>query len=503
MALVKEDDNVLKKEDDQTLFQIIGVEENATEDDIKKSFRKLAIKYHPDKNPDGAEMFQKIQNAYDILSDEEQRNQYIQLLAIQRNKTILKETTLADLKTRFRQFHDFRSNHRKKYERTCRDWARGRCKNEHCPYWHYKSADSPAPKRTQVCKDYLMGTCRFGDECIYAHTNVIPTDDNDAIYLREWTCRRAGCEQKNEIGKPMCSRCKRRRELPAPKFKINTQVILSYNKIVTIDEVIRRTLFLAEDGKTKQELSILVNNMKQMTLFGQVVGLVTAYFPSSECVMLRLGDGNLFLTPENFLQCGSGRWTCERCKFSNMATNQVCKLCKLKRGEDDAPACDTKRKRSPSPDRRIQEKPSTESKNGALIVAKTEEEVEREKEWVEARKRRQQEREARAAQRQQRAEADDSDAMPPPPPMAPTSQPAHYSSVTAAMLGSGTLASLPYGGAAPAFGYAPPVAPPPSFPPPFAPSFPPPGPPGFPPGAAPWPPPPAPYGAPPVPMQYG
>ena len=45
-----------------------------------------AIKYHPDKNPDGVEMFQKLQNAYDILSDEDQRKQYAQLLAMQRAK---------------------------------------------------------------------------------------------------------------------------------------------------------------------------------------------------------------------------------------------------------------------------------------------------------------------------------------------------------------------------------------------------------------------------------
>lgn len=49
---------------------------------------RQAIKYHPDKNPDGVEMFQKLQNAYDVLSDEDQRKQYVQLLQLRRAKTI-------------------------------------------------------------------------------------------------------------------------------------------------------------------------------------------------------------------------------------------------------------------------------------------------------------------------------------------------------------------------------------------------------------------------------
>ena len=89
-----------------------------------------------------------------------------------------------ELKQKFGKFHDFRSNHRRKYERTCRDWARGECKNEACPYWHYRVADKDRLKKNQICKEYLAGCCKFGDECIYAHTNIIPADDNDAAYLK-------------------------------------------------------------------------------------------------------------------------------------------------------------------------------------------------------------------------------------------------------------------------------------------------------------------------------
>ena len=58
----------------------MGIKRDATEDQIKKAFKKLAIKYHPDKNRDepekAKEKFQKIANAYDVLSDPEKRRIY-------------------------------------------------------------------------------------------------------------------------------------------------------------------------------------------------------------------------------------------------------------------------------------------------------------------------------------------------------------------------------------------------------------------------------------------
>jgi len=59
-------------------YEVLGVESTATEAEIKKSYRKLAIKWHPDKNksPEATQVFQKIAAAYDVLKDPASRKEY-------------------------------------------------------------------------------------------------------------------------------------------------------------------------------------------------------------------------------------------------------------------------------------------------------------------------------------------------------------------------------------------------------------------------------------------
>ena len=59
-------------------YEILGVPRNATKEEIKRAFRQLALKYHPDRNksPDAEEKFKEISEAYAILSDDEKRRLY-------------------------------------------------------------------------------------------------------------------------------------------------------------------------------------------------------------------------------------------------------------------------------------------------------------------------------------------------------------------------------------------------------------------------------------------
>ncbi|MDR0860172.1 MAG: DnaJ domain-containing protein [Candidatus Peribacteria bacterium] len=57
-------------------YSLLGVSETATTDEIKKAFRKLAVKHHPDRAGGNKEKFQEINEAHGVLSDEKKRQQY-------------------------------------------------------------------------------------------------------------------------------------------------------------------------------------------------------------------------------------------------------------------------------------------------------------------------------------------------------------------------------------------------------------------------------------------
>ena len=67
--------------DNYKLYKVLGVDKNATQDDIKRAYKKLAIEYHPDKNKDAdkaaaEEKFKEISAAYHVLGDENKRRTY-------------------------------------------------------------------------------------------------------------------------------------------------------------------------------------------------------------------------------------------------------------------------------------------------------------------------------------------------------------------------------------------------------------------------------------------
>jgi curved DNA-binding protein len=68
-------------------YQILNVSQDASAQDIKKAFRRLALQYHPDRNPGNVrkagEKFKGINEAYEVLGDEQKRRQYDRLASLQ------------------------------------------------------------------------------------------------------------------------------------------------------------------------------------------------------------------------------------------------------------------------------------------------------------------------------------------------------------------------------------------------------------------------------------
>jgi curved DNA-binding protein CbpA len=67
-------------------YQILNISQDASAQDIKKAFRRLALRYHPDRNPENVqeagEKFKEINEAYEVLGDEQERQQYDRLTSL-------------------------------------------------------------------------------------------------------------------------------------------------------------------------------------------------------------------------------------------------------------------------------------------------------------------------------------------------------------------------------------------------------------------------------------
>jgi DnaJ family protein B protein 4 len=67
---------MFSQNNEESHYATLGIAETASPEEIKKAYRSLSLKYHPDKNPSGQEIFQKISSAFEVLGDSEKKKEY-------------------------------------------------------------------------------------------------------------------------------------------------------------------------------------------------------------------------------------------------------------------------------------------------------------------------------------------------------------------------------------------------------------------------------------------
>eukprot|EP00088_Acartia_fossae_P031374 TRINITY_DN32277_c0_g2_i2.p1 TRINITY_DN32277_c0_g2~~TRINITY_DN32277_c0_g2_i2.p1 ORF type:complete len:234 (+),score=57.55 TRINITY_DN32277_c0_g2_i2:37-738(+) len=92
----------------QDYYKVLGLEKGATEKEIKKAFRSLALKYHPDKSkdPDAINKFRAVAEAYEVLRDPERRKQYEQMGHQQFYTNTGYQPNMDDFQDLFKDFED-------------------------------------------------------------------------------------------------------------------------------------------------------------------------------------------------------------------------------------------------------------------------------------------------------------------------------------------------------------------------------------------------------------
>lgn len=188
------------------LYSTLGVDKNASQNQIKKAYKKLASKYHPDKNPDDPKAkacFQAIQEAYDVLSVVEKRNRYDRTGQVTDEGPTKEEVAITLIFDLFIWFLEKRNYQTLNYFKQIRDELKDSIKDcqkdldktqkniEQLEYIHTHSHSSSLLDRRFEEKKVELSQhlcfCEHGKECL-----------NEAILILDTKCKWTGKQEPKE-----------------------------------------------------------------------------------------------------------------------------------------------------------------------------------------------------------------------------------------------------------------------------------------------------------------